>query len=288
MPESTHTLSDLAQQLGPATDADLRNHFQGIDDGVPIALGKKVATSRIVTDAPYIIGSALVFLESASDDQKDWLAGVTTDTLRLAVGATWQANELYRARKEAIKTSRNKLAEQTAMSSQVLDTAMARRTVLHGILTKIACGTEPYASRITSAYSKSEEPLEVCNALDALVDLGRELIKDKDPGVVTRRKTTRLSAAWLDAAVAVSAKLREAGERANAVRTTPDVAQGEVDLHDGWALMLLNDIVDAFDDANAADATIPRIQVYSLRNVLRPASGKKTKSEPTAPPTDHG
>lgn len=289
MAESTHNLDDLIQAIGTATDDDLRAYFQGVDDSKPIDLGKQIASPRIVTDAPHIVGSALVFINGATSEQLDWIAGITLDTLRLAIGASARAGELYAARNQALKASRDKRGEQTAVSEQLIGSAIARRGVLFGTLGKIASRVEPYASRVTAAYSKSESALDVSDSLDALVEIGRQVIKDKDPGVVARRKTTRLTNAWLDDAAGVSAKLREAGQRATAVRTTPEVTQAEVDLHDGWALILLGEILDAFDDGHQADPTIPRLNVYSLRNVLRPPSGKKPKKDPEAPaPTDHG
>jgi len=289
MPDSTHTLDDLIQELGTTTDEELRAYFHGVDDLEPVAMGKRVASVRIVTDAPHIIGQALVFLNAATDEQLQLLAGVTSDTLRLALGATTRTNELYAARNEALKMSRNKRGEQAAISEQGLGAALSRRKILHGVLDRIACRAEPYASRVNAANSRSESPLDVCNALDGLIDVGHQIMKDKNPGIVARRKTTRLNTAWLGSAADVSRELREAGQRAAAVRTAPEVTQSDVDLHDGWALMLLDEILRGFDDAHQADPTIPRLSVYSLRNVLRPPSGKKTKKEMEGDaPTDHG
>jgi len=231
----------------------------------------------------HIVGNAMVFIDTASEAQLGALAAISRDTLRLAVAAAMRGDALYRARKQSLKSSRNKQGEQAAVSAQTVGSAIARGAVLHGVLAKIACGTEPYASRAAAAHSKSEVPADVCASLDALIELGRGMLKDKDPGVVARRKTTRLSAAWLDEAAAVSSKLAAAADRAGAVRTVPEVTQPEVDLRDGWALMLLEEIVRAFDTAHDADATIPRISVYSLRSVLRPPAGKKTPS-PADPP----
>lgn len=288
MTESTHTLADLSKTLGAATEDELRAYFHGVDDAYPVAWGREIATPRIATDAPHIVGDALVFIDKASETQLASLAATSRDTLRLAVAAAMRAEALYRARKQSLKSSRNKQGEQVALSDQTVVTAIARETVLHGVLAKIACGTEPYASRVAAAYSKSEVPADVCVALDALIELGRQMLKDKNPGVVARRKTTRLSTAWLDEATTVSSTLAAAAERANAVRTVPEVTQPEVDLRDGWALMLLDEIVRAFDTAHDADATIPRISVYSLRNVLRPPAGKKAPAPAPASPSGDG
>ncbi len=277
MPDPTHTLEDLSDQLGATTDSQLRSYFGGVADSVPIALGKRVATTRIVTDAPHIVGSALVFLDTATDQQKPWIAAITHDTLRLAIGATVLAHQLYQARQQALKASRDQQGEHQAVSEQVLRPAISCRGVLHGIVDKIACGAEPYDARIRTASNKSEIPLEVCASLDALIDVGRQILKDKNPGIVARRKTTSLTGAWLDNAADVSSTVRHAADRASAVRTNPEIAQPEVDLHDGWAMMLLDEIVTAFDNAHDADPSIPRLNVYSLRNVLRAPSGQKAK-----------
>jgi len=109
------------------------------------------------------------------------------------------------------------------------------------------------------------------------------MLRDRNPGIVARRKTTRLTNAWLDETEASLPELKKLGEKAAAVRTAAPVSASEVDLRDGWALMLLDEIVTAFDRAHDADPTIPRINVYSLRRALRTPSTKKSPSEPVSP-----
>jgi hypothetical protein len=285
MGETTVTLADLVTKLGPTTDDELRVYFQNVPESDLVHLGKRIATPRIATDAPHIVGDAAVFMDGASEEQLDSLGAVSRDTLRLAIGAARLADTLCKARNVSLQASRNKLDEHVAVSEQVARNAIGRRTVLTGMLEKIACGVEPFASRVRAACSKSEDPKEVADALDALIGLGREMLADPTAGLVARRKTTRLSAAILDRDAGIAARLRQAAERAQAVRTAPPVAQTDVDLRDGWALTLLAEIVDAFDDAHEADPTIPRLSVYSLRAILRPPRGKKSAGQPPqAPP----
>ena len=263
MTESTHTLIDLYKTLGVVTDDELRALFHGVDDAYPISLGTKVATERIAKDAPHILGAALVFLEGATDTQQSWLVGVTHDTLRLAVGAVRSAASRQQSRKESIKTSGDTKTEQTAVTEQPLREAIGWKNVMHGVLENIALGSEPYASRIAAAWSKSEVPSEVRTSLDALLAVGEPLLTDQSPGIVARRKTTRLNKAWLEQGAAVSAALAVASESEGAVRTQPKVTQADVDLHDGWALLLIDQVLKAFEEGHNADATIPRLPLYS-------------------------
>lgn len=273
---STHTLGDLVAVLGEATEEQIRAHFYGVPDSTPVGWGREVATPRIVTDAPHIIGDAYVAYQACNEPQRQWLAAISTETLRLAAGAVMLAQGLYEQRRHAGKSSRTELGEATGISDQVKASEIGRRNVLYGALTKIAAGVEPYASRIAGAYSKSEAPAQLADSLDALITIGREMLKDRDPGIMARRRTTQLNTGWLDQAATRAAEVRKVGEKAAVVRTAPSISAAEVDLRDGWALMLLDEIVTAFDHAHDADPTIPRINVYSLRNALRPPAGKKS------------
>jgi len=273
---STHTLGDLVAVLGEATEAQIRAYFHGVPDSTPVNWGKEVATPRIVTDAPHIIGDAYVAYQACNDSQRQWLAAISMETLRLAAGAVVLAQGLYEQRVQAGKASRTEVGEATGVSNQVKISGICRRDVLYGVLNKIAAGMEPYASRIAGTYSKSEAPIQIADSVDGLVAVAHDMLKDRDPGIMARRRTTQLNAAWLDQAATGAAEVRRVGEKAAVVRAAPSVSASEVDLRDGWSLMLLDEIVAAFDRAHDADPTIPRINVYSLRNALRPPTGKKT------------
>lgn len=284
-PMSTHTLSDLIAVLGQATEDQIRALYHGVPNTTAVNWGKQVATTRIVKDAPHIIGDAYVAWQACDDSQRQWLAAISLDTLRLAAGAVKIAEELYGQRVQAGKSSRTQVEEAAGISNQAKATEIARRDVLYGVLTKIAAGVEPYASRVAGAYSKSESPADIADSIDGLVAVARDMIKDKDSGIVARRRTTHLTNAWLDQAATGASNVRNAGAKADVVRTAPSVSASEVDLRDGWALMLLDEIVSAFDRAHDADPTIPRINVYSLRNALRPPKGKTTRDADGPPPT---
>jgi hypothetical protein len=64
----------------------------------------------------------------------------------------------------------------------------------------------------------------------------------------------------------------------------PHLSGGDVDLRDGWALMLLDELVGGFGRAHQADPTIPRLSTYGLRSTLRPRRTKKQPEPPAVPP----
>ena len=74
-PEPTYTLADIFAKLGTASEDELRAHFKGFADSKAVRMGAEVATPRIVTDAPHILGAAMVFIQGATSSQLDWVGG---------------------------------------------------------------------------------------------------------------------------------------------------------------------------------------------------------------------
>ncbi len=281
------TYEDLVNRLGPATDEDLRQHFLGIHDAIPVEWGKQVATPRIAKNALHILCDAYSFLSSATDEQLELLAAVNDETLKLATSAVLRARELYDSRRQQLTGSHEQTAKLHDASDQGREQAVSQRNVLHGVLTKIIKGVEPWQGRLEAAYSKAEDDASLAATMEKMVQEGRTLLKEKkDAGIVARRRTTRLSASWLDKMAAVGAERQRHAAEPVGVNPAPGISPADVDLRDGWALMLLDDIATAFDHAHDADPTVPRIDVRGLRSALRPRSGKAAQPPQVEPAQD--
>jgi len=280
------TLEDLRGRLGASSEAELREHFDGIPDSHFIEWGAEVATPRIVKDAPRILDAASTFLAHATEEQKLLLMAITADSLKLAVTAAIVAGEVYQAHSEAVSSATDSAAELAAMLAAARQATVTRRNILWQTLSKIGGKVEPYRSRLAAAYSKAETTEALCKTLTGLTEIGRQMLADETPGIAKRLKTTSLSSEWLQAADDTAAALKEAGERAGGVKAAPSYTQADVDLRDGWALVLLDEIVAAFDAGHEADSAIPRLALYRLRTALRPSTKKKKAEAPAGAPAE--
>jgi hypothetical protein len=282
--ETTYDAQSLLAELGPATDAELEEHFAGSEPATLVEWGATVATPRIERDGWRIIGQARDFLAHASPQQLDHLAAISRETLRLAAHAVARAEELYELQDSRHRSTSEKASERQAQVSSIREGVVAHREVLFGLVRSVAGGTEPLRTRILESYNKAQDPATLAATLNALCDIGDQLLASKDPGVAKRLKSTRLRKELLDGLRTEAQKAQQAADQQDKINAAP-VTRAQVDLHDGYSLSLLQDIVDAFERAHHADTTIPRIVLYTLRNVLRPPRGKKAPKAAPEPTT---
>lgn len=271
-------IRDLVAQLGEGSDDEFHQHFADADVGALIEWGADVATPRIEKDGARIIVGALTFIENASEEQLDDLGNVTKESLRLTAWAVHRGSETYALRQRQLSEAAGAVAEREALAKADLGAAVGWRDVLAGVLRKVAGKAEPYATRIEEAYSRGEDAATLADTLEKLDGIGQDLIKDRSPAIKHRRSTTRLSAAWLARGQKHLEAARSAASESNAVRAAAAVTQADVDLLDGYALTLLDEVVGSFARAHRANPTIPELQLYSLKPVLRPS--RKKASEP--------
>lgn len=281
MPENEETTYDaqrLVKELGEASDEELQAHFSGSDAAELVAWGATVATARINRDGWRILGQARDTLAQASEEQLDHLAAISTETLRLAAHAIARADALHAQQTARQQATSAGAAERQAAFEAIKASVIARRDVLFGVLRAVAADAEPYRGRITRAYSKAQDAESLADTLKALCNVGDDLLASTDAGIVQRRKTTRLRPQLL-ASVRTQAEQAATAAREQDKTNASPVTQAQVDLFDGYALALLDEVVGAFERGHHADPTIPRIALYTLRNVLRPPRGKEPQNK---------
>jgi len=232
-----------------------------------------------------MVGDALSFVSNATAEQLALLPTVTDVSLRLTLGAILAASDAYDAKAEEQTHARAARSERRATADSALDSLVAWRDVLFGTNRNIAGFVEPYATRIRQGYEKAEDAASVCATVRAQIAIARDLLKDKSPGIVTRRKTTRLSSSWLDAPAALADRVEKQASSAATMHPAPHLPEGKVDVLDGRALVLLDELIAAFDRGHEAMPTIPRLSPYGLSTVLRPRRAKKPAgTAPNVPP----
>ncbi len=270
---------------GRPSDAELDAYFDAIDAEFLHDRGAQVSTRRIRASGIRIVGDALSFVSNATAEQLALLPTVTDVSLRLTLGAILAASDAYDAKADEQSRARAARSERRATADSALDRLIAWRDVLFGTNRTIAGFVEPYATRIQQGYAKAEDAASVCTTVRAQIAIARELLKDKSPSIVTRRKTTRLSTSWLEAPAALADRVEQETSSAATMHPAPHLPDGKVDLLDGRALVLLDELIAAFDRGHEAMPTIPRLSPYGLWAVLRPRKAKKPAgTTPDVPP----
>lgn len=286
-PEATdddplYTSEQLQARYGVAPEEEVLAFVAGSSKADLVAAGDDVATRRIAKDCRRIYGRASDFLATAKAAQLRHLPVLTETFLRAAITAMCRGEALVTGREQ--QTAQRATSKQSrASAADALRTkAAAQREVLYAALVALAGNDARRHGALALAYGTGAAA-QHAGALAALVKEGRALLADRSPAMALRRKSSRLDEAYLTDAEQLARELAAADKAATAVAAQPEVAQAEVDYWDGVNLWFVDTLVTMFDAGHEADPTIPRLQLITLRNVLRPTA-KKPASKPGGKP----
>ena len=272
----------LVQRFGRCAPEVVERFVAGAEPEKLVTTGRRIGTARIVKDGTRIVDAAGDFLAKATPTQRALMPMMTGQFLSASATALLLADE----QKDALDAQRDATTETKKTAEARVKTlkrrAQARRKVLRTALTTAACGDKAWITRIDSAANKGSAPDELADSLKALIGVARELRARLDANKIEHNFTDALFgdvlrlAAQLDTAstVTVSSEKKAATGPTGVKRS------------DGVSLWFLQRLVDAFDAAHDEDPSIERLQVHSLRSVLRRKSGGRkaaTAAKPAAP-----
>ncbi|TKD12188.1 hypothetical protein [Polyangium fumosum] len=271
-----HTLEILAAKVGAPQAGLLDALLAGTDNEQLTEKGRTIATSRIVVDGVRLYQEAFHFWQGASDPQKKRLKGFSLPLLAVAVHQLHalhaHSQKIAEDATDEVKTRAKRAAEATRAAAQGLALRDQATSALRD-----AAGLDPaLRAEVDEAVGTAETPDTLARGLDGLADVLRGWLK-APPGspLLSRLALASLDEPYADeltaAANAVQTTAAQAGER-NAARAA---AQAGLDREDGVAILLLGQIVRAFDGANDLDPTIPRLLPNSTRRLFSRRTKKK-------------
>ena len=104
----------------------------------------------------------------------------------------------------------------------------------------------------------------------------RGWLKDKkDPGLAGRLELGNLDAAYADELEAAAKSVRTTAAGAGRPRAGTRATQAALDREDGVNVLLLGQIIRAFDGAHNIDPTVPRLVPISTRRLFNRNTKKK-------------
>ncbi|MDC0746359.1 hypothetical protein [Polyangium mundeleinium] len=271
-----HTLDILAAKVGAPQAGLLDALLAGTDNEQLTDKGREIATSRLVVDGVRLYQEAYNFWQGATDPQKKCLKGFSLPLLGVAVHQLLALH--VRAQKMADDTTDEgkSRAKRATEASRTASHAVAVRDQAASAL-RDAAGLDPaLRAEVDETVGTADTPDTLARGLDGLANVLDAWLKAPPASPIL----ARLTLASLDAAYAE--ELRAA---ANAVRTTAAnagerqaakaAAQAGLDREDGVAILLLGQIVRAFEAAHDLDPTIPRLLPNSTRRLFSRRTKKK-------------
>jgi hypothetical protein len=263
-----HTLSELVARLGGSSEDEVRVQLEGFSDVDFVAKGRRFAAPLLAEALGRDYGRFADWLPGATLDQLDLLGFVEEDWLRIAV---WAARQ-WETRDEALALGppdRDSEAWRRAATAEALRMQGRRsRDRLQSALVHLAGGIPIWRMRIAQAYARSSTAEPVADALFALANVADAMLADKSPGMVARRANSQFIAMCGFHCRTLAERLVAAGTAAAAAVPAP-VSQSEADRWCGMALTFYELFLDAVEDANDEDPSIPAPAAIGLRGWLR-------------------
>ena len=283
---ASYKLDGLAQLVGPAPADLLPALLADTTDNQLVEMGRRIETGRIVTDGARLYGIAYDFIVQANREQKQRLRGFSTDLLALGVhqalalermkgGASGQAGN------DAMANTQN---EETLRSASI--TGLALRDQVFDLLRDAAVQNLVRRKQVELAVGTAANSETLETGIRALAGLLRDWLAQKDDPIAVRLRHANLDATYVAELEEAAARIKKAGAASHRRRKSAKVSQGQLDRADGINLLILGQVIRAFERAHHLDATIPRLIPIATRRMFSHA--KKTPQKTPAPPSDGG
>jgi len=268
-PLSTVPLAPLLAAVGPA-DSALREAFlAGTSDAALVDVGRTILSARVITDGVRLYNEANDFWQGASPLQRMRLRGFSMALLAVAVHELAVLTQL-----EARHAGR----EDAADRERLITERSAESTCGPGIDLRDLAAVEV-------AKGTADDGEKLSRGLASLAKLLTDWLASADTQLKGRLFLGNLTSDLVDELTTAGEAVRSTTEGARRRPTGGKVTHGELDRADGINMLLLTQIIRAFDGAHALDPTIPRLRPIATRRLFNRTTSSKKKAPPVAPAT---
>lgn len=281
-----HALEDLVGRAGKNNPKMLEAIVAGTTNDALVKKGGEIGTPRILVDGLRLYGEALDFFDRATPEQKKTLRGVSPALVCVAIHHLDHLRQVeadHAGEAKGKSTARNVGDEEVARASTAVTVL---RDQAYSAMKSAAGGDTALVAALDDAYEKVDPPAKLAIGVEDMAALLRKWLKSDNAGVKLRLQAANLDGEYAD-------ELSEAAlDLQKALAGTPSKAgnkasQHALDREDGVQILLLGQIIRAFENGHDRDATIPRLVPIATRRLFnkhKGASSSSSSSSPAAPP----
>ncbi|KYF87181.1 hypothetical protein BE20_19785 [Sorangium cellulosum] len=283
--DATHALELLAGKIGEPPRSSLQAILAGTSDADLVSVGKTILSSRIVTDAARIYRKAWDFYQEATDEQRRRLRGFSKPLLAVAVQQALALEQLDR--KLAAKSASAGVAR--AARDKATEAAQSRaielRDQAYDALRDAAGRDEGLRAQVDAAFGTATTSETLARGLEQTAKLLREWLGSDDEALTARLGLANLDDSYAKELATAAKDVRNAAANATNRPADGTVTQGALDRADGINILIMGQILRAFEGAHGIDPTIPRLVPISTRRLF---SRKTKKKAPESQPLQNG
>lgn len=276
--QTPHALDDLVARVGKNNPKLLEAIVSGSSNEELVAEGAAIATGRIVVDAVRLYGEALDFYGRATAAQKTLVRGASVELLGVAVH---HLNALRKLEAKGAERSQGTSAGRALVDQDLQDAVSAAIIVRDQAYRAMydAGQTKRYAVQVDEAFGVADPPERLAAGLTAMGLLLLDWLDSDDAALHTRLELAQLDKGYVTELDVASLAVRKA-QAAASKRNSHKAQQAELDREDGVQILLLGQIIRAFESAHARDATIPRLVPISTRRLFSRRAKKQAADTP--------
>lgn len=287
-PEQGYTLVQAAKILGEP-DASLELVLRETHSEEELqAMGAKVGSDRIVEDGERLCSGALLLLQSKDPEIKQACtsAGLTPELVTLLVHALLRLDGMTRTSGQA---SASKKVSQEVLQA-AFDAALAEgkrlRMEIRDRLERVARLDTSVAAQLGQGSVLPTSTGGLASQLDTLASLVDGAVQHKEPRVQGLARLRGLRSQDAEALRQVAGRLRElAQHRGSEGRPKAAERQANLDVQDGYCLVLLSELLGAWRGVARRSRKVQRPMLYQLRSYFQGQSRNSTGENEPSPPS---
>jgi hypothetical protein len=253
-------------RVGPAKPDKLAAILEGTSNDELVAKGAGIATSRLVTDGVRLYQAALDFFAGATPAQIKLVRGASAELIGVGVHHLDSLRKLEAQVHQKSQGHGARRAVTDEEAAQAVSNAIALRDQASRSF-KDAAKTKPRIAEVDHAFGAADPPEKLAGSLDSLAKVLGEWRTSGDAALVARMDLANLDEEYAGELTAAAFAVRKAAAAA-AERSDPKARQAALDREDGVQILLLGQIIRAFENAHDRDATIPRLVPISTRRLF--------------------
>jgi len=278
--DPVHELGVLATEVGPPNPALLTAILAGTSDADLIEVGRTIATERVIVDTARLYRLCWTWWKQAAPEYKKLIRGASEPLMVLAVH---QALNLEKTRQQRNGKSSTQSVAQAGLdkaTSDAADTALKLRDQAHRAMRDAAGLSDSHRDEADEAVGTAETVDALATGLESLSDLLDKWLNSGDKVLEARLMLASLDADYASELAAAAKHLRTSKAQAGQKQAETKVTQGALDREDGVNVLLLGQIIRAFDAAHDINPIVPRLVPISTRRLFNRSSRKKKSEAP--------
>ncbi len=278
--DPVHRLENLAAAVGKPDGSLLDALLEGTSDAELVKLGRSIRTERILVDTARIFATAWGWWKEASQEEHAMLRGASQELLVVAIHQALELERLRALREGAASAEETSRAALEQEAELAVATGLALRDQAYDAMRDAAGQDMKLRSEVAAAVGTAENEEALALGLEALARVLNEWLTPKkgESAISVRLTLANLDKDYATALHAAALRVRTTAAKVGGIAPNSKVTQGDLDRAEGINVLLLGQLIRAFDGAHNINPTVPRLVPISTRRLFN--RRKKVEGEP--------